>query len=70
MDNDEYFVPWILSVGSDKKKRLSEIDTVFQFIELEPHKWLFVGAYEIIDLNLSVFDKVIGKQFYYANAKR
>lgn len=70
MDNDECFAPWILSVGSDKKKRLSEIDTVFQFIEIEPHKWLFVGAYEIIDLNLSAFDKVIGKRFYYANAKR
>ena len=70
MDNDECFVPWTLSTRSNKQKRLSDIDTVFQFIEIEPHKWLFVGAYEIIDLNLSAFDKVIGKPFDYANAKR
>lgn len=70
MDNDESFIPWILSIGSGKKKRLSEIDTVFQFIEIEPHKWLFVGAYEIIDLNLSAVDKVLNKKFGYANANR
>jgi len=69
-DKDKCFIPYMLSIKSENKKRLSEIDIVFQFIEIKPHKWLFVGAYEVIDLNQTAFDDVIGVPVQYANAKR
>lgn len=43
------FEPYVLSVGSPKRTRNDIRDLQFQFIEVEPHEWLFVGAYEILD---------------------
>lgn len=44
-------MPWILSNGSDKKSRNRRNEIQFQFIEVEYHKWLFVGAYLIKEKN-------------------
>ena len=62
----------ILSIKSDKKMRLSNRDLVFQFIEIEEHKWLFVGAYNIIDVdNYKILEEhAIAKcEWKYAQAK-
>lgn len=42
-DDKKFFNDSILS----SKSRLAEGDIVFQFIEIEPHKWLFIDAVEI-----------------------
>ncbi|MFK4899871.1 GIY-YIG nuclease family protein [Lactococcus petauri] len=44
---EDRFVPMMLTVGSNKNSRNSVKDIQFQFIEVERHKWLFVGAYDI-----------------------
>jgi hypothetical protein len=44
---EEYFVPMMLTVGNKNQSRNSINDIQFQFIEVERHKWLFVGAYDI-----------------------
>ena len=47
INQSDDFLPWILSDGSEKKSRNRNDDIQFQFIEVEYHKWLFVGAYLI-----------------------
>ena len=54
-------MPWILSNGSDKKSRNRRNEIQFQFIEVEYHKWLFVGAYLIKETNSQI------KQVTYGN---
>lgn len=46
INGSEDFLPWILSNGN-KQSRNRNDDIQFQFIEVECHKWLFVGAYLI-----------------------
>ncbi|MGI5846306.1 MAG: GIY-YIG nuclease family protein [Alphaproteobacteria bacterium] len=63
----------ILSIKSDKKMRLSNKDLVFQFIEIEEHKWLFVGAYNIIDVdNYKILEEhaIAKRPWKYAQAKK
>ena len=64
------FEPYILSVGSQMKARNDSRDIQFQFIEVEPHIWLFVGAYEIIDPSNQTHTNIFGVPFNYANAVR
>lgn len=47
INQSDDFLPWLLSNGSEKKSRNRNDDIQFQFIEVEYHKWLFVGAYLI-----------------------
>lgn len=70
VSNPSYFEPSILSNGSDKKSRNDNNDIQFQFIEVEPHKWLFVGAYEIVSAGGKVFNDPHGEPFYYADTIR
>lgn len=65
-DKDDDFIPWILSRGSDKKSRNNPRDIQFQFIEVEYHKWLFVGAYLILDRDSRVHTNGVK----YASAQR
>ena len=44
-NHEEVFEPWILSQGRNRNR---EDDITFQFIETQPHRWLFVGAYIIL----------------------
>lgn len=48
------FLPYLLSCGSDKRSRNQNNDIQFQFIEVEYHKWLFVGAYIILEKDSQV----------------
>lgn len=43
----EFFKDSILSIGSDKRSRLSEADIVFQFIEIQYHVWLLIDVINI-----------------------
>lgn len=61
ISGSEDFLPWILSNGSDKKSRNRRNEIQFQFIEVEYHKWLFVGAYLIKETNSQI------KQVTYGN---
>ena len=61
ISGSEDFLPWILSNGSDKKRRNRRNEIQFQFIEVEYHKWLFVGAYLIKETNSQI------KQVTYGN---
>lgn len=70
LNKDKFLDQAILSMGSGKKKRLSSEDVVFEFIEIDTHKWLFIGAYQIIDLNADGFNEVKHEHFRYANAKK
>lgn len=54
ISESEDFLPWILSNGSDKKSRNRRNEIQFQFIEVEYHKWLFVGAYLIKEKNSQI----------------
>ena len=54
ISGSEDFLPWILSNGSDKKSRNRRNEIQFQFIEVEYHKWLFVGAYLIKEKNSQI----------------
>lgn len=67
------FLQWILSLGSGQRKRLRTDEIVFQFIKIDLKKWLFVGAYEVLDLNgVGVFNlsETQSRQFLYANVRR
>ncbi|WP_025725404.1 GIY-YIG nuclease family protein [Acholeplasma granularum] len=64
------FLPYILSIGSGKKARNDEKDIQFQFIEVEDHRWLFVGAYEIIEPKSNIHINQNGISFNYAKALR
>lgn len=44
-NHEAIFEPWILSQA---KSRNRDDDITFQFIEVQPHRWLFVGAYVIL----------------------
>lgn len=48
------FIPWILSRGGDKRSRNQVGEIQFQFIEVEYHKWLFIGAYLILEKDSQV----------------
>lgn len=65
-NRSENFIPWILSRGSDKKSRNQIGELQFQFIEVEYHRWLFVGAYLILDKDSQVHTNGVK----YANSKR
>lgn len=45
-NHEAVFETWILSQGN---RRNRNDDITFQFIETQPHRWLFVGAYLILD---------------------
>ena len=62
------FKPYILSVGSFKKARNDNRDIQFQFIEVETHIWLFVGAYLILYLKILTHRNIYGVSFKYAKA--
>lgn len=68
--NDDLFHPFIMSIGAGNRSRFHLEDIVFQFIKLGEHKWLFVGAYEILNLNERAIDPTINKEFKYADSKR
>lgn len=44
-EKEERFVPLMLTMGNTTRNLICDIQ--FQFIEVEVHKWLFVGAYDI-----------------------
>ena len=52
------FIPWILSRGGEKRSRNQVGEIQFQFIEVEYHKWLFVGAYLILEKDSQVHDNL------------
>ncbi|MCK9342860.1 MAG: GIY-YIG nuclease family protein [Massilibacteroides sp.] len=64
------FEPYILSIGSPKKARNDVRDIQFQFIEVEQHKWLFVGAYVILDTSSLSHTNMYGVSYNYASASR
>lgn len=64
------FEPNILSIGSPKKARNDNKDIQFHFIEVEPHRWLFVGAYLILDPSSKNHTNLFGVSFNYADAER
>jgi len=64
------FEPYILSIGSHGKKRNKVEDIQFQFIEVESHKWLFVGAYNILEESSKTHTNINGITFNFANAFR
>lgn len=39
----------LLTVWSQKQKRIQDNEIIFQFIEIMPHKWLLVDVHKIID---------------------
>lgn len=45
-EKEERFVPLMLTMGNTTRNLICDIQ--FQFIEVEVHKWLFVGAYDIM----------------------
>ncbi|KXT84482.1 hypothetical protein SORDD14_00041 [Streptococcus oralis] len=71
LSGSEDFLPWILSRGSDDRSRNREDDIQFQFIEVEYHKWLFVGAYLIKERDSQVQQVQYGNHHVkYALAER
>lgn len=50
-EDKRFFRESIMSVWSKQRRRLSESDIVFQFIEIKDHIWLLVDAVKIIDTN-------------------
>lgn len=48
---DEFFNNSILSVWSNTKRRISDEDIIFQFIEVACHKWLLIDAVKVISTN-------------------
>ena len=66
------FLPLMLSVGNaDKKKRNHSSDIQFQFIEVGHQKWLFVGAYIILESHSQIFHwDEFGWDISYAKAER
>lgn len=56
----EYFEPYILNYSEGKRKRNQPNDIQFEFIEVESHRWLFVGAYVIIDPSRKKFKNEFG----------
>ena len=64
------FVPMMLTVGNKKQSRNSEKDIQFQFIEVERHKWLFVGAYDIKTKHSLTYDLSEEYSESYAEAVR
>ena len=68
-NGDAEFLPSILTVGDSGPRRVVENDITFQFIEIRPHKWLFVGAYRTIDLNGVGTNPYTQKPYPYANAE-
>ena len=68
-NGDTEFLPSILTVGDSGPRRVMENDITFQFIEIRPHKWLFVGAYRTIDLNGVGVNPYTKKPYPYANAE-
>lgn len=59
----------LLTVWSNKQKRIQDNDIIFQFIEILPHKWLFVNVHKIISTEeniakaetLTEFEKYFGR---------
>lgn len=45
---EKIFRESLLTVWSTQKKRIQDNDIIFQFIEINPHKWLFVDVHKII----------------------
>lgn len=70
LNNYSDFEPYILSIGSRKRKRNDINDIQFQFIQVELHKWLFVGAYVINEIESFRHTNSKGISFDYANATR
>lgn len=70
LNNANDFEPYILSVGNLDKSRNNINDIQFQFIEVEAHKWLFVGAYLIVDSSSLNHTNIFGVSFKYAAATR
>lgn len=68
LNKDKFLEQAILSIGTNNKKRLNLQDVVFQFIEIDTHKWLFIGAYQVINLDGDGFNELKKEHFKYANA--
>ncbi|MCQ2581342.1 MAG: hypothetical protein MJ164_04220, partial [Alphaproteobacteria bacterium] len=68
LNKDKFLEQAILSIGTNNKKRLNLQDVVFQFIEIDTHKWLFIGAYRVINLDGDGFNELKKEHFKYANA--
>ena len=68
----EFFKNSILSLGSNKKSRMNKKDLVFQFIEIEPHKWLLVDAVNVIkaDGTLQKYDTFRNSYFAIAETEQ
>jgi len=61
---DVFFEQGIFSSYGPKKRRLSEKDIVFQFIEIASHKWLLIGAAIITDTeNEQGYNEITGVIF-------
>lgn len=52
---DEFFDNSILSVWGPKRRRISDEDIIFQFIEVSAHKWLLIDAVKIVSTNKGEF---------------
>ena len=73
--NDEgdniFFRDSILSIWSSKKSRIQEQDIIFQFIEIEQHKWILVDVANILDTHRENkgYNTITKKDFEVANAE-
>lgn len=70
LNNSSDFEPYILSIGSKSRKRNDINDIQFNFIQVDLHKWLFVGAYDIHETASLTHINTKGISFNYANASR
>lgn len=71
-DDMQFFKDSIMSLGSEKKLRLSERDIVFQFIEIRYHVWLLVDVVNITN-QCSIkkgYNKFTQKEFEVAQGER
>ena len=67
-NKSELFIPYLLSMSNSRN---NNADIQFQFIEVEYHKWLFVGAYLIQERDSQIFhDKKAGWDVVYALAEK
>lgn len=67
-EQSDLFLPYLLSMSNHRN---NESDIQFQFIEVEYHKWLFVGAYLIKEKDSqSFYDEKRGWDVRYALAEK
>ena len=67
-ENSDLFIPYLLSMHP---KRNNNSDIQFHFIEVRPHLWLFVGAYNIIRKDSEILrDHFRNWDVVYAKAER